>query len=81
MYDTTTAPGSSSAAVQEYISRTFSFDYLHTFSNGVFPPSPVVNATSADVGVKISEIAGKGSMSGINPTTAKVWWSTDGGTN
>ncbi|MDO8588847.1 MAG: hypothetical protein Q7T82_17595, partial [Armatimonadota bacterium] len=60
-------------------SQDISFDYFYYFSNGVFPPPQVLTTPTPDVGVRISEIAGKGSLSGINPTTARVHWSTDTG--
>lgn len=61
-------------------SQDISFDYIYCYSNGVFPPPVTLSSTSVDVGVKISEIAGKNSMSGINATSARVHWSIDGGT-
>jgi hypothetical protein len=61
-------------------SQDISFDYIYCYSNGVFAPPVTLTSTNVDIGVKISEIAGKNSMSGINPTSARVHWSTDAGT-
>ena len=55
------------------------FDYVHCFSNGVFSPSISVKDTTPDITVNVADTAGKGSLSGIDPATVQVHWSTDGG--
>ena len=64
----------SSASMQDIY-----FDYVHCYSNGAFEPMVPTSDQTPDVSVKVWDIAGKGSMSGIAPSTAKVHWSTDGG--
>ena len=64
----------SSAAVQD-----IDFDYLHACSNGVFPPYEAPTGMTPSISVDVTEVAGKGSMSGIDPDSARVMWSTDGG--
>ncbi|GAG13221.1 unnamed protein product, partial [marine sediment metagenome] len=55
------------------------FDYVHCCSNGAFGPTVPIGDQTPDVSVKAWDVAGKGSMSGIAPLTARVHWSTDGG--
>ncbi|UCD28003.1 MAG: hypothetical protein JSV03_13020 [Planctomycetota bacterium] len=63
----------SSAAMQDIY-----FDYLHCCSNGVYVPSGI-NYPTLNINVKVADTAGKGSLSGIDPSSARVYWSTDGG--
>ena len=79
-FSTTTARsriifGSGSTAATQNIY----FDSLQCFSNGVFPPSSQTNNRTPSLSVAVSDIAGKGSLSGIDPSSAAVQWSTDGG--
>lgn len=67
--------GSGSAASKQDIS----FDSLHCFSGGPVAPPPALTNQTPDFSVKVADVAGKGSLSGINPATARVHWSTDGG--
>ena len=56
------------------------FDYVHSFPNGTYnPPPAVIDDPTPDVSVKAADTAGKGSLSGIIPSSAQVHWSTDGG--
>ncbi len=55
------------------------FDSVQCFSNGVFGPAAVTNDLTPDISVSTADVAGKNSITGVDPSTAKVQWSTDGG--
>lgn len=55
------------------------FDEISLCSTAAAPPAPPLNDPAPDVQVRVAETAGKGSLSGIVPTSAAVRWSTDGG--
>jgi len=59
--------------------QDISFDYVHCFSNGAVGPSTVVNEFTPSISADAADVAGKGSLSGIDPATARVQWSSDGG--
>ena len=54
-------------------------DYVYCYSGGVNGPAARTNDTTPDISVSVADTAGKGSLSGIDPATAQVYWSTDGG--
>jgi len=54
------------------------FDYVSCCPNGPFGPASI-NDPSPDVAVLAYDTAGKGSLSGILPSSVYVYWSTDGG--
>ncbi|MBI4580126.1 MAG: hypothetical protein HY718_10520 [Planctomycetes bacterium] len=59
--------------------QDISFDYVHCFSDGVYlPPSPSPTQTPT-ISLNVADTAGKGSLSGINPASARAYWSVDGG--
>lgn len=66
--------GSSSAMQSIY------FDYVHCFSNGACNPIAPIATLTPTLGVVVADSNGKGSLSGINPCSARVLWSSDGGT-
>src|SRR6185295_14708213 len=55
------------------------FDYVHAFADGARSPSAAVSDPTPNVSVDVSDLAGKGSVSGLATNTARVQWSTDGG--
>jgi len=55
------------------------FDYLYAFSDGARGPSASATDATPGVSVDVSDIAGKGSVSGLATQTARVHWSADGG--
>ncbi|MHC4442259.1 MAG: LVIVD repeat-containing protein [Planctomycetota bacterium] len=55
------------------------FDYLYTFPNGTYSSLPVMNDPTPSVSVKAADTSGKGSLSGIVPSSVQLYWSTDGG--
>lgn len=59
--------------------QTIEFDYVAGFSNGAVAPPPEVTVLAPTVSVSVQDSAGKGSIGGINPATAAVHWSQDGG--
>lgn len=56
------------------------FDYVQCCSEGAFGPGGLTSDTTPDISVTVADTAGKDSLSGINPQSARVHWSTDGGT-
>ncbi len=64
----------SSAATQDIY-----FDYVHAFSNGAVPPPARFTTQSPSFSISVSDSIGKGSLSGIDTSTARVLWSKDGG--
>ncbi|UCD28724.1 MAG: hypothetical protein JSV03_16880 [Planctomycetota bacterium] len=69
--------GGSSAGPAE---QDIYFDYVYAFSNGTYGPPDPTGDIAPTVSVVATDTKGKGSLSGINPATATVYWSTDGGT-
>ncbi|MDO8589593.1 MAG: sugar-binding protein [Armatimonadota bacterium] len=59
--------------------QDISFDILQCYSNGVYGPSAATPDTTPDISVTTADVAGAGSLSGIDPFSASVYWSTDGG--
>jgi len=55
------------------------YDYVYCFSSGNRGPAAATSDMTPDVTVDIADVAGKNSLSGVNPSTAMVYWSTDGG--
>ncbi len=55
------------------------FDYVYCYSGGVNGPAARTNDQTPDISVNVADTAGKGSLSGIDPATAQVHWSIDGG--
>ncbi len=60
--------------------QDISFDFVHCFSDGVVAPPAQLSTETPTLSVHVADSEGKGSLSGINPTSAAVYWSTDGGT-
>jgi hypothetical protein len=54
-------------------------DYVHCCSSGAYGPAGATNDQTPDISINVADTAGKGSLSGIDPTTAQVYWSRDGG--
>ena len=55
------------------------FDYVYAFAGGAVGPGAATSDPTPNVSVGVSDIAGKGSTSGLATNTARVHWSTDGG--
>ncbi len=59
--------------------QSITFAFVFADSTGPHPPPPVLDDPTPDVRVRLSDLAGKGSMSGLDPATARVEWTNDGG--
>jgi hypothetical protein len=57
------------------------FDYVYAFSGGDRTPAETTNDTTPNVRVDASDLPGKNSLSGLVTNTARVHWSSDGGTS
>jgi hypothetical protein len=68
--------GGSSAGPAE---QDIYFDYVYAFSNGPYGPPATIRDPAPTISAVVADTKGKGSLSGINPATAAVYWSTDGG--
>src|SRR6185295_2493311 len=55
------------------------FDYVYAFADGARGPGAATSDPTPNVSVDVSDMAGRGSMSGLATNTARVHWSTDGG--
>ncbi|MDO8586543.1 MAG: sugar-binding protein [Armatimonadota bacterium] len=55
------------------------YDYFYCFADGSRGPGATTTDTTPDVSVDVADTEGKGSLSGIDPSSAGVQWSTDGG--
>lgn len=59
--------------------QDISFDYLQCYSEDVNGPSARIIDQTPDVSVSVQDWVDNDSVSGINPSTAQCYWSTDGG--
>lgn len=55
------------------------FDYVQLCSNGVFGPASRTNTQTPNLKITVSDIPENDSISGLDPSSARVYWSTDGG--
>ncbi len=55
------------------------FDYVQAFAGGDRGPSAAASSPTPNVSVDVSDLPGRGSLSGLATNTARVHWSNDGG--